>query len=150
MKKASYTFVEDKESRVTTIDQNVIDTTTVHVTSYKIGKLYQYANHTFAIWAKGHMKNDTTGKVSNHVTFEVTFNGNVEQKHYLDSEGIKQRIGDQYRAPKGGSANDTENGESKPIADLEVCSKKAKNAYKAELAAIATLEKGLARGLLPA
>ena len=140
-KKATYTFVEDESRTVTAIDQNVIDTTSAMVNAYQVGKMYRYFNHTFAIWGAGKMKNDETGKKSNHVTFIVTFDGNTAQKHYLDSEGIKQKIGDERRAPRDGSVNNTENGEAKPIADLDVCTKKANNAYKAELAAIATLQK---------
>ena len=140
-KKATYTFVEDESRTVTTIDQNVIDTTSTMVNAYQVGKMYRYFNHTFAIWGAGKMQNDETGKKSNHVTFIVTFDGNTAQKHYLDSEGIKQRINDPRRNPRDGSANDTENGEPKPIADIDVCTKKANNAYKSELAAIATLQK---------
>lgn len=141
MKKASYTFVEDESRTVTTIDQNVIDTTSTMVNAYQVGKMYRYFNHTFAIWGAGKMQNDETGKKSNHVTFIVTFDGNTAQKHYLDSEGIKQRINDPRRNSRDGSVNNTENGEPKPVADLDVCTKKANNAYKAELAAVATLRK---------
>ena len=140
-KKATYTFVEDESRKVTTIDQNVIDTTSAMVNAYQVGKMYRYFNHTFAIWAVGKWKNSETGKLSNHVVFEVTFNGDTEHKYHLDSEGIKQRINDPRRAPRDGSVNNTENGEPKPIADLDVCTKKANNAYKSELAAIATLQK---------
>lgn len=140
-KKATYTFVEDESRTVTTIDQNVIDTTSTMVNAYKVGKMYRYFNHTFAIWGAGNMKNDETGTISNHVTFIVTFDGNTAQKHYLDSEGIKQRINDPRRAPRDGSANDDKSGKAVPVADLEVCAQKARNAYKAELAAIATLQK---------
>ena len=140
-KKATYTFVEDESRKVTTIDQNVIDTTSTMVNAYQVGKMYRYYNHTFAIWGAGKMQNDETGKKSNHVTFIVTFDGNTAQKHYLDSEGIKQRINDPRRNPRDGSANDTESGEPKPIADIDVCTKKANNAYKSELAARATLQK---------
>lgn len=140
-KKATYTFVEDESRTVTTIDQNVIDTTSTMVNAYKVGKMYRYFNHTFAIWGAGNMKNDETGTISNHVTFIVTFDGKVEQKHYLDSEGIKQRINDPRRAPRDGSANNDKSGKAVPVADLDVCMQKARNAYKAELAAIATLQK---------
>ena len=140
-KKATYTFVEDENRTVKDIDQNVIDTTSTMVNAYQVGNMYRYFNHTFAIWGAGQMQNDETGKKSNHVTFIVTFDGNTAQKHYLDSEGIKQRINDPRRNPRDGSANDTENGEPKPIADIDVCTKKANNAYKSELAAIATLQK---------
>lgn len=140
-KKATYTFVEDENRTVTTIDQNIIDTTSTMVNAYKVGKMYRYFNHTFAIWAVGKWKNDETGKVSNHVVFEVTFDGDTGHKYHLDSEGIKQRINDPRRALRDGSVNNTENGEPKPIADLDVCTKKANNAYKSELAAIATLQK---------
>lgn len=140
MKTTSLSFVENKESRVTSMNQEIIDTTSVAVRAYKVGNIYRYANHTFAIWAKGAWKNETTGKVSNHVVFAVTFDGGT-QEYYLDSEGIKQKIGDERRAPRDGSANNTENGKATPVADLEVCAQKARNAYKAELAAIATLQK---------
>ena len=140
-KKATYTFVEDENRTVTTIDQNVIDTTSTMVNAYQVGKMYRYFNHTFAIWGAGKMQNDETGKKSNHVTFIVTFDGNTAQKHYLDSEGIKQRINDPRRAPRDGSANDDKSGKAVPVADLEVCAQKARNAYKAELAAIETLQK---------
>ena len=141
MKKASYTFVEDEKRTVTAIDQNVIDTTSAMVNAYQVGKMYRYYNHTFAIWGAGKMKNDETGKISNHVTFIVTFDGNTTQKHYLDSEGIKQRINDPRRNTRDGSANDDKSGKAVPVADLEVCAQKARNAYKSELAAIATLQK---------
>ena len=140
-KKATYTFVEDENRTVTTIDQNVIDTTSAMVNAYQVGKMYRYFNHTFAIWGAGKMKNDETGKTSNHVTFIVTFDGDTAQKHYLDSEGIKQKIGDERRALRDCSANDDKSGKAVPVADLEVCAQKARNAYKAELAAIETLSK---------
>lgn len=97
MKTTSLSFVENKESRVSSMNQEVIDTTSVAVRSYKVGNIYRYANHTFAIWAKGAWKNETTGKVSNHVVFAVTFDGGT-QEYFLDSEGIKQKIGDERRA----------------------------------------------------
>ena len=140
MKTTSLSFVENKESRVSSMNQEVIDTTSVAVRSYKVGNIYRYANHTFAVWAKGSWKNETTGKVSNHVVFAVTFDGGT-QEYYLDSEGIKQKIGDERRAPRDGSANNDKSGKAVPVADLEVCAQKARNAYKTELAAIATLEK---------
>ena len=140
-KKATYTFVEDENRTVTAIDQNVIDTTSTMVNAYKVGKMYRYFNHTFAIWAVGKWKNSETGKLSNHVVFEVTFDGDTEHKYHLDSEGIKQRINDPRRAPRDGSANDDQSGKAVPVADLDVCAQKARNAYKAELAAIATLQK---------
>ena len=140
-KKATYTFVEDENRTVTAIDQNVIDTTSTMVNAYKVGKMYRYFNHTFAIWAVGKWKNSETGKLSNHVVFEVTFDGDTEHKYHLDSEGIKQRINDPRRAPRDGSANNDKSGKAVPVADLDVCAQKARNAYKAELAAIATLQK---------
>lgn len=99
MKTTSLSFVENKESRVTSMNQEVIDTTSVAVRAYKVGNIYRFANHTFAIWAKGSWKNETTGKVSNHVVFAVTFDGGT-QEYYLDSEGIKQKIGDERRATR--------------------------------------------------
>ena len=102
MKTTSLAFVENKESRVTSMNQEVIDTTSVAVRSYKVGNIYRYANHTFAVWAKGSWKNETTGKVSNHVVFAVTFDGGT-QEYYLDSEGIKQKIGDERRAVRATS-----------------------------------------------
>lgn len=140
-KKATYTFVEDESRTVKAIDQEVIDTTSTMVNAYQVGKMYRYFNHTFAIWGAGKMQNDETGKTSNHVTFIVTFDGNTAQKHYLDSEGIKQRINDPRRAPRDGSANNDKSGKAVPVADLDVCTQKARNAYKAELAAIETLSK---------
>ena len=140
MKTTSLSFLENKESRVSSMNQEVIDTTSVAVRSYKVGNIYRYANHTFAVWAKGSWKNETTGKVSNHVVFAVTFDGGT-QEYYLDSEGIKQKIGDERRAPRDGSANDDKSGKAVPVADLDVCMQKARNAYKTELAAIATLQK---------
>ena len=140
MKTASLSFIENKESRVSSMNQEIIDTTSVAVRAYKVGNIYHYANHTFAIWAKGAWKNETTGKVSNHVVFAVTFDGGT-QEYFLDSEGIKQKIGDERRAPRDGSANDDKSGKAVPVADLEVCAQKARNAYKSELAAIATLQK---------
>lgn len=134
----SLSFVENKESRVSSMNQEVIDTTSVAVRSYKVGNIYRYANHTFAIWAKGAWKNETTGKVSNHVVFAVTFDGET-QEYYLDSEGIKQKIGDERRATRAASMDS--NGKVAPVADLDVCMQKANNAYKSELAAIATLQK---------
>ena len=122
------------------MNQEVIDTTSVAVRSYKVGNIYRYCNHTFAIWAKGSWKNETTGKVSNHVVFAVTFDGGT-QEYFLDSEGIKQKIGDERRAARDGSANDDKSGKAVPVADLDVCTQKARNAYKAELTAIATLQK---------
>ena len=140
MKTTSLSFVENKESRVASMNQEIIDTTSVAVRAYKVGNIYRYANHTFAIWAKGAWKNETTGKVSNHVVFAVTFDGGT-QEYYLDSEGIKQKIGDERRAPRDGSANDDKSGKAVPVADLEVCAQKARNAYKSELTAIETLQK---------
>ena len=140
-KKATYTFVEDESRTVKAIDQEVIDTTSTMVNAYQVGKMYRYFNHTFAIWGAGKMQNDETGKTSNHVTFIVTFDGNTAQKHYLDSEGIKQRINDPRRAPRDGSANNDKSGKAVPVADLDVCEQKARNAYKSELAAIETLGK---------
>ena len=102
MKTTSLSFVENKESRVSSINQEIIDTTSVAVRSYKVGSIYRYANHTFAIWAKGAWKNETTGKVSNHVVFAVTFDGST-QEYFLDSEGIKQKIGDERRAVRAAS-----------------------------------------------
>lgn len=138
MKTTSLSFVENKESRVSSMNQEVIDTTSVAVRSYKVGNIYRYCNHTFAIWAKGSWKNETTGKVSNHVVFAVTFDGGT-QEYYLDSEGIKQKVGDERRAARATSMDGS--GKVAPVADLDVCMQKANNAYKAELAAIATLEK---------
>ena len=102
MKTTSLSFVENKESRVSFMNQEVIDTTSVAVRSYKVGNIYRYANHTFAVWAKGSWKNETTGKVSNHVVFAVTFDGGT-QEYFLDSEGIKQKIGDERRATRAAS-----------------------------------------------
>ena len=102
MKTTSLSFVENKESRVSSMNQGVIDTTSVAVRSYKVGNIYRFANHTFAIWAKGAWKNETTGKVSNHVVFAVTFDGGT-QEYFLDSEGIKQKIGDERRATRAAS-----------------------------------------------
>ena len=138
MKTTSLSFVENKESRVTSMNQEVIDTTSVAVRAYKVGNIYRFANHTFAIWAKGSWKNETTGKVSNHVVFAVTFDGGT-QEYYLDSEGIKQKIGDERRAARATSMDGS--GKVAPVADLDVCMQKANNAYKTELAAIATLPK---------
>ena len=138
MKTTSLSFVENKESRVTSMNQEVIDTTSVAVRAYKVGNIYRYVNHTFAIWAKGSWKNETTGKVSNHVVFAVTFDGGT-QEYYLDSEGIKQKIGDERRAARATSMDGS--GKVAPVADLDVCMQKARNAYKAELAAIETLSK---------
>lgn len=131
-------FIESKESRVSSMNQEIIDTTSVAVRAYKVGNIYRFANHTFAIWAKGAWKNDTTGKVSNHVVFAVTFDGGT-QEYFLDSEGIKQKIGDERRAPRAASMDS--NGKAAPVADLDVCMQKANNAYKAELAAIETLQR---------
>ena len=138
MKTTSLSFVENKESRVLSMNQEIIDTTSVSVRAYKVGNIYRYANHTFAIWAKGAWKNETTGKVSNHVVFAVTFDGGT-QEYYLDSEGIKQKIGDERRAARATSMDGS--GKVAPVADLDVCMQKARNAYKAELAAIETLSK---------
>ena len=138
MKTTSLSFVENKESRVSSMNQEVIDTTSVAVRSYKVGNIYRFANHTFAIWAKGAWKNETTGKVSNHVVFAVTFDGGT-QEYYLDSEGIKQKIGDERRAARATSMDGS--GKVAPVADLDVCMQKARNAYKSELAAIETLQK---------
>lgn len=102
MKTTSLSFIENKESRVSSINQEVIDTTSISVRAYKVGNIYRFANHTFAIWAKGAWKNETTGKVSNHVVFAVTFDGGT-QEYFLDSEGIKQKIGDERRAPRAAS-----------------------------------------------
>ena len=138
MKTTSLSFVENKESRVTSINQEIIDTTSVPVRNYQVGNIYRYFNHTFTIWAKGSWKNETTGKVSNHVIFAVTFDGGT-QEYYLDSEGIKQKIGDERRAARATSMDGS--GKVAPVADLDVCMQKANNAYKTELAAIATLQK---------
>ena len=138
MKTTSLSFVENKESRVSSMNQEIIDTTSVAVRAYKVGNIYRFANHTFAIWAKGAWKNETTEKVSNHVVFAVTFDGGT-QEYFLDSEGIKQKIGDERRAVRAASMDSSEKATS--AADLDVCAQKARNAYKAELAAIATLQK---------
>ena len=138
MKTTGLSFVENKESRVLSMNQEIIDTTSVSVRAYKVGNIYRYANHTFAIWAKGSWKNETTGKVSNHVVFAVTFDGGT-QEYYLDSEGIKQKIGDERRAARATSMDGS--GKVAPVADLDVCMQKARNAYKSELAAIETLQK---------
>lgn len=102
MKTTSLSFVENKESRVASMNQEIIDTTSVAVRSYKVGNIYRFANHTFAVWAKGAWKNETTGKISNHVVFAVTFDGGT-QEYFLDSEGIKQKIGDERRATRAAS-----------------------------------------------
>ena len=102
MKTTSLSFIENKESRVSSMNQEIIDTTSVAVRAYKVGNIYRYVNHTFAIWAKGSWKNETTGKVSNHVVFAVTFDGGT-QEYFLDSEGIKQKIGDERRATRAAS-----------------------------------------------
>lgn len=99
MKTTSLSFIESKGSRVASMNQEIIDTTSVAVRSYKVGNIYRYCNHTFAVWAKGTWKNETTGKTSNHVVFAVTFDGGT-QEYYLDSEGIKQKIGDERRAAR--------------------------------------------------
>ena len=138
MKTTGLSFVENKESRVLSMNQEIIDTTSVSVRAYKVGNIYRYSNHTFAIWAKGAWKNETTGKVSNHVVFAVTFDGGT-QEYYLDSEGIKQKIGDERRAARATSMDGS--GKVAPVADLDVCMQKARNAYKSELAAIETLQK---------
>ena len=138
MKTTSLSFIENKESRVSSMNQEIIDTTSVAVRAYKVGNIYRFANHTFAVWAKGAWKNETTGKVSNHVVFAVTFDGGT-QEYFLDSEGIKQKIGDERRVARAVSMD--VNGKVATVADLEVCMQKANNAYKAELAAIATLQK---------
>lgn len=138
MKTTSLSFIESKESRVSSINQEIIDTTSVAVRSYKVGNIYRFANHTFAIWAKGAWKNETTGKVSNHVVFAVTFDGGT-QEYFLDSEGIKQKIGDERRAARAASMDG--NGKAAPVADIDACEQKARNAYKSELAAIETLQK---------
>ena len=123
MATTSLSFIENKESRVSSMNQEVIDTTSVAVRSYKVGNIYRYANHTFAIWAKGSWKNETTGKVSNHVVFAVTFDGGT-QEYFLDSEGIKQKIGDERRAARAVSMD--VNGKVATVADLEVCMQKAR------------------------
>ena len=138
MKTTSLSFVENKESRVTSMNQEIIDTTSVAVRNYKVGNIYRFANHTFAIWAKGAWKNETTGTVSNHVVFAVTFDGGT-QEYFLDSEGIKQKIGDERRAVRATAMDGSAKATS--VADIDVCTQKARNAYKAELAAIATLQK---------
>ena len=138
MKTTSLSFVENKESRVSSINQEIIDTTSVAVRAYKVGNIYRFSNHTFAVWAKGTWKNETTGKVSNHVVFAVTFDGGT-QEYFLDSEGIKQKIGDERRAARAVSMD--VNGKVATVADLDVCTQKARNAYKSELAAIETLQK---------
>lgn len=138
MKTTSLSFIESKESRLSSINQEIIDTTSVPVRSYQVGNIYRFANHTFAIWAKGVWKNETTGKASNHVVFAVTFDGGSKE-YYLDSEGIKQRIGDERRATRAASMDS--NGNAAPVADIDVCMRKANNAYKSELAAIETLSK---------
>ena len=145
MKTTSLSFVENKESRVTSMNQEVIDTTSISVRAYKVGNIYRFANHTFAIWAKGAWKNETTGKVSNHVVFAVTFDGGT-QEYYLDSEGIKQKIGDERRAARAVSMDC--NGKVAPVADLDVCMQKARNAYKSELAAIETLQKRFGKRII--
>ena len=96
MKATSKTWIETANSRVNALNEGIIDTTSVPVKSYKVGNQYRYFAHTFAIWAKGSYRNDVSGKVSNHVIFAVTFDGK-DDEHYLDSEGIKQRIGDERR-----------------------------------------------------
>ena len=138
MKTTGLSFVENKESRVSSMNQEIIDTTSVSVRAYKVGNIYRYCNHTFAIWAKGAWKNETTGKVSNHVVFAVTFDGGT-QEYFLDSEGIKQKIGDERRAVRATAMDGSAKATS--VADIDVCTQKARNAYKSELVAIETLQK---------
>ena len=133
-------FHKEAEVKVADMNQEIIDTTEKPVTFFAIGNTYQYYNYKFTLWARGKWKSELHKEKGARTVYEVTFNGNTAEKFYLDSSGIKKRIGDD-RSNRDGSANDDKSGKAVPVADLDVCTKKANNAYKAELAAIETLQK---------
>lgn len=124
------------------MNQAIIDTTSNPVSYFQIGNTYQYYSHKFSIWARGCWMSEKDKEKGARTVFEVSFDGNADEKMYMDSTAIKKRIGDPRTNRDGsGSVNDEKSGKATPVADLDVCTKKANNAYKAELAAIATLQK---------
>ena len=103
--------VEDfhREATVAVADMNqaIIDTTVNPVTFFQIGNTYQYYNYKFTIWARGKWKSELHKEKGARTVYEVTFNGNTAEKYYLDSSGIKKRIGDdRSNRDKSSSVND--------------------------------------------
>ena len=85
------------------MNQSIIDTTSAPV-SFKIGNTYQYYNHKFSLWARGKWKTEVHKEKGARTVYEVSFDGNTAEKMYLDSEGIKKRIGDPRSSRNGGES----------------------------------------------
>ena len=89
------------------MNQVIIDTTEKPVTFFQIGNTYQYYNYKFTLWARGCWNSEKDKEKGARTVYEVTFNGNTSEKFYLDSSGIKRRIGDDRSNRDGSSsAND--------------------------------------------
>lgn len=94
------------------------------------GQKYRYGNHYFVI--------DKFEMRGTH----LYYCGTLDNKPFEnDLHALKVACECTERRQKNGSANDTEDGKANPVVDMDVCTKRAKNAYKAELAAIETLTK---------
>lgn len=105
--KTAEDFHREAEVTVANMNQEIIDTTENPVTFFQIGNTYQYYNYKFTIWARGKWKSELHKEKGARTVYEVTFNGNTAEKYYLDSSGIKKRIGDdRSNRNKGGSVND--------------------------------------------
>lgn len=100
-------FHREETVKVENMNQTIIDTTVNPVTFFQIGNTYQYYNYKFTLWARGKWKNEMHKEKGARTVYEVTFNGNTTEKYYMDSSGIKKRIGDdRSNRDKGSSAND--------------------------------------------
>lgn len=98
-----------------------------------VGQKYRFGSHYF------HFTKFETDN-NNH----CNWHGILDGKTFVGtSHEWKNACGCDYRRPKNqpNSANDTEDGKANPVVDMDVCAKRAKNAYKAEIAAIETLSK---------
>lgn len=100
-------FHREETVKVEDMNQTIIDTTVNPVTFFQIGNTYQYYNYKFTLWARGKWKSELHKEKGARTVYEVTFNGNTAEKYYMDSSGIKKRIGDdRSNRDKGGSVND--------------------------------------------
>lgn len=105
--KTAEDFHKEAEVKVADMNQEIIDTTEKPVTFFAIGNTYQYYNYKFTLWARGKWKNELHKEKGARTVYEVTFNGNTNEKLYMDSSGIKKRIGDDRSNRDGsGSVND--------------------------------------------
>ena len=111
-----------------------VNTDGAPVTRYNIGTNYTYGTHTYSIVGVRKYTGDA------HSYWLVRFDSDPTT-HELTADKIKDKVGDDRKQIRNGSANNDKSGKAVPVADLDVCEQKARNAYKAELAAIATLEK---------